>query len=552
MIAKRPQLGTLLQRHGMISDSQLHAALEHQRARGGRLGEALIALGLCSELEIARILAEQVEIPFVDLRQTPPTPQALSLVPEVTARTHTAVPVRVDGRRLLVAARNPFDIRVDEAIRRVTGLTVVVAASVASQIQDVLARYEALKSPPESAAPVAPTEPELIWAGERPETAELLDALIADAVRRGASGFHLEPEGDGVQVRYRLDGVMVNARQLPAALGTAVQSRVRLLSGLGASHTEAPREGHAEVRVDGRPVELRVASLPGAQGEILVCRLVGPEPDGPELAGLGLATDQLQRLQGILTARHGMLLVAGPRGGGKRTTLRALVRAVSRGPLHVVAVEESVEVVLPGAHQLSAARCGGSLTRALEFALQQEPDVAMVSQLAEAETAELATRAAASGRLVLSAVTAHGALDALDRLLDLGVTPSRVANCLAGVLAQRLVPRVCEQCAELQDPPPALWARMKAHGLALSTTRFRQGRGCSHCLHRGVQGRVAVHELLLADEDLRYLIAERRPPSALHAHAQDRLRPLRVDLLEKCARGLIPVDEALRLTVQPG
>lgn len=553
MIAKRPPLGSLLQRHGIISDRQLQGALEHQRARGGKLGEALIALGLCSELDIARVLAEQVEIPFVDLRQTPPTSQALSLVSEATARAHSAVPVRVDGRRLLVAARNPFDIRIDEVMRRVTSLSVVVAAAVESQIQDVLARYEELKgqAAPE-AAPMAPgarvAEPELIWAGERPETVALLDGLIADAVRRGASGFHLEPEGNGVQVRYRLDGVMVTVRQLSPELGAAAQSRVRLMCGLGAGAVGEPREGRAGVRVDGRTVELRVSCLPGSRGEILVCRMVDSEQESFGLEDLGLVPDSLQRLRGILTGRHGLLLIAGPGGSGKTTTLRALVREVGREPLHAVAVEEQVEVVLPGVHQLSAARCGGSLLRALECALLQEPDVVMVGDLPDAETADLASRAAAQGRMLLSAVTAHGALDALDRLLDLGTTPARVANSLIGILAQRLVPRVCEQCAEFRSAPPNLWQALEARGISPAMAHFRLGRGCAHCLGRGVHGRVAVHELLLVDEDLRYLIAERRPPSLLHEHARPRLLTMASDALQKCARGLIPPQEALRVT----
>jgi len=553
MIAKRPQLGSLLQRHGIISDMQLQTALEHQRSRGGKLGEALISLGLCSELEIARVLAEQVEIPFVDLRQTPPSAQALSLISEATARAHNAVPVRVDGRRLLVAARNPFDIRIDEVMRRITSLSVVVAAAVESQIHDVLARYEELKAQPDpQPAPAATAsgscreEPSLIWAGERPEVVELLDGLIADAVRRGASGFHLEPEGDGIQVRYRMDGVMVTVRQLSAAVGAAAQSRVRLMCGLGAGNAGEPREGVAEVRVDGRSVELRVSSLPGARGEILVCRMVDSQQESLELDRLELAPDTLQRLRGMLTARHGLLLVAGPSGCGKTTTLRALVREVGRAPLHAVAVEETMEAVLPGVHQLSATRCGGSLTRALEFALLQEPDVLMVGALPDAETADMATQAAAQGRMVLSALTAQGSLDGLDRLLDLGVTPSRVAHSLAGVLAQRLVPRVCEFCAETRNAPPALWSALEARGIPPAAAHFRQGRGCAHCLGRGVHGRVAVHELLLVDEDLRYLVAERRPPSVIHEHARGRLRTMAADALEKSTRGLIPPDELLR------
>ena len=550
MIARRPPLGHLLQQHGIISDMQLMTALEYQRGQGGRLGEALIALGLCSETDIARVLAEQMEIPFVDLRQSPPTAEALALVPLHVARAHTAVPVRLDGRRLLVAARNPFDIRIDEAMRKASGLAVVVAASVEEQIAEVLGRYEELKaSVPPSDTGTSPAEPGLIPAGERAEIVQLVDSLIAEGVRRDAASVHLEPAEEGyLQIRCRLDGAMVPFRRIPAPLAGAVVTRIRTLCGLGAVGQEEVRHGTARVRVDGRSIELRATSLPAAAGELVIIRLVDPERPLRRVETLGFEEPALRTLRGILAGRQGLVLVTGPADSGKTTTLRALVREMTGQSLHVVAVDEESDGILPGVHQLRV-RPESSVTTTIliQTALMQEPDVLVVSRLDDADTANRACQAAAQGRLVLSTLAAQGALDAIDRLLDLGVTPSRLATSLCAVVSQRLVPRVCERCAGPQEASPALTTALQQRGISAGAARVRQGTGCEQCWRRGTRGRQLVYEVLLLDEDLRFLIAERKPPSQIHEHVRRRgCGSMAQQVLAGVAAGLFPPEEAHR------
>lgn len=551
MIAKRTQLGNILQRHGVISETQLQAALDHQRLHGGRMGDALIALGYCSDVEIARVLAEQVEIPFVDLRQTPPTAEALALAPAALAREHSVVPVRVEANRLLLAARNPFDIRIDEAFRRATRMSVIVAAAAESQLTDVLRRYESLKAATTPRAAPASTHgeagsPGSQWSGERPEVVQMVDALIAEAVRRGAASLHVDPMRDGVQVRARLDGSLTPLRAFTGAAAASVTSRLHLMAGTGAAEGTGLRLGRCRVRVDGREVELRMSSLAGLTGESITCRIVDPLRSEPSLEALDLDPENLGRLREVLSRRHGLVLVASPLAGGKTTLLHALLREVAASGLQAAAVETDPETLLPGVHQLRVNHSPDqSLATAAEAALRQSPDVLMLEMLADAETAAVACRAAAGGRLVLAGVPAQGALDAMGRLLDMGVPPSLLAMSLAAVIAQRLVPRVCEACAGDHEPPAHALQALQLCNPGIPA-RMRRGRGCEECSGRGVRGRVGVHELLSVDPDLRYLIAERRPPSALLEHVARRgFRTMFVDTAAKTLRGLIPAEEAL-------
>lgn len=551
MIAKRTQLGNILQRHGVISEDQLQAALQHQQLHGGRMGDALIALGYCSDVEIARVLAEQVEIPFVDLQQTPPTAEALALVPAAVAREHAVVPVRLEANRLLVAARNPFDIRIDEALRRVTKLPVVVAAAAESQLAEVLRRYEALKAaagpPPSARATATPPTADFRWSGERPEVVQMVDALVADAVRRGALSLHVDPTREGTQVRARVDGTLVPLRAFTGAVANSVSSRLHLMAGTGEADSAGLRQGRCRTRVDGREIELRLSSMTGLTGESIICRIVDPQRYEPTLNAMDLNAENLHQVRELLARRNGLVLVAGPIDGGKTTLLHALLREITAPGLHVMAVEADAETLLPGVQQLQVDYTRNQTPAAVaEAALVQAPDVLMIGALTDPDTAAVACRAASGGRLVLAGIPANGALDAIARLLDLGVPPSLLATSLTAVIGQRLLPRVCEACAVEHAPPgPALRA-LQSCVPGIGEPHLRRGHGCVECFGRGTRGRVAVQELLPVDADLRYLIAERRPPSAILEHVARRgFRTMFVDTAAKTLRGLIPAEEAL-------
>jgi type II secretory ATPase GspE/PulE/Tfp pilus assembly ATPase PilB-like protein len=429
-------------------------------------------------------------------------------------------------------------------------MSVIVAAAAESQLTDVLRRYETLKdaAAPRATAALAPGEaaaPHPHWSGERPEVVQLVDALIADAVRREATSLHVDPMCEGIQVRVRVDGVLMPLRAFTGTDAVGVASRLHLMAGTRDADGSALRQGRCRVRVDGREVELRFSSLAGLTGESITCRIVDPRRSEPGLDGMSLDPETLRRLRETVGRRHGLVLAAGPLGGGKTTLLHALLRELAAAGLQSAAVESDPETLLPGVHQLrvDVAR-SQSLAEAAEAALRQSPDVLMIDVLADAETAAVACRAAAGGRLVLAGVPAQGALDAVGRLLDMGVAPSLLATSLAAVFAQRLAPRVCEVCAEDAAPPaPAL--RALAAYCPGTPARTRRGRGCAECFGRGARGRVGVHELLSVDADLRYLIAERRPPSAILEHvARHGFRSMLVDTAAKTLHGLIPAEEA--------
>lgn len=566
MLQTRTQLGNLLLRHGTISDDQLHAALHHSKEANCRVGEALIALGYCSEVEIGRVLAQQMELPFVDLRETPPMPQVLRQFNRELAQTYQVVPVRMEGGRLLVAAANPFDIRIDEAVRKATGLRVTVASAVESQIREAIRNWTQLLS---AAAPnpqagslraplsggLADTHPlaKLVAQAQQPDVVQRMNALLAEAVRKGATDLHFEPAEGGIKVRCRIDGHMHCLTKLSSEVAPPVVARLKILSGMEISDTAAPRSGVCRFRVDGRSQEWRVSAVPGVGGEVIVLK-EAPLASGPrDLAALGIQPGELARLQRLLeSGKGGLVLCTGPAGSGRSTTLFALLSHLNSDDRHVVTLQASAEMKLPGVQQLLYEdREGRTAPFLLRICLEQEPDVIVLDEIRDAETAEIVCRAALAGRLIVSTIAAPCALSAVARLLDMGVPPPIVGAALTVVVSQRLVRTVCPACGSPYRPPADLRRAFQLCFDEVADGDFRKGAGCEHCLGRGVRGRVGVFELLEVEDDFRYLLAERVAPSVLQQHAaRHGFRSLEHDAFRKVREGRIAPEEILHLGLE--
>ncbi len=587
----RPNLGKILTERKVITLRQLESALEYQKLHGRRLGEALEELHFCTDVQIARALAEQLEIPFVDLEKTPPARRFLELIPREVAIEHGVVAVRFDGNRLLVAARDPFDVRADEAARHCTRMNVRLASVPHSQLKDLLLKGythsflgEADNSAgkPPAAAPGAvagqapptpspnplftggpvplveiepdPDEPlltveRLVQMGQQLSTVQAVDSLIAQAIRAGASDLHIKPEVDHLRVRHRIDGRLRTLVQLPPAMVASVIARIKILGNMDIAENRKPQDGGAQVRVDGRHYELRISTLPGIYGEVAVIRVLNNDSGMRSLSALGLDPAVEKDLRRVLSAKQGMLLITGPTGSGKTTTLYAALGHLNTEDVNIITVEDPVEIKLPGVSQIQVhERAGRTFPNTLRSILRQDPDIVMVGEIRDLETAEISSRAALTGHLVLSTLHTLDTVGTLWRLMDMGIPRYLVTSSLNAVMAQRLVRSVCNDCAQPYEPSPRLRAAAEQYFGVKNNIRFRQGRGCPACGGSGTRGRVGVYELMVVDQDVRRVLAGNAEEAELREFLLSRgMQTIEMDAYRKACAGLIPFEEVLQL-----
>jgi type IV pilus assembly protein PilB len=567
MVLGRPNLGRILTTSGVVTEEQLASALEYQGKSGCRMGEALVALGLCTDTEIAQALAAQLEIPFINLHETPPSPGCLLLISRELALEYSMIPVRMEEDRLLVAALDPFDIRLDSELRQAVDVPVVLAVAPESQLREVLHQYYTDNVLADAASPgrdeAEDLEAEeqdgvsvekLTEAGEQVSIVRVVNALVADAVRRGASDLHIEPEANRIRIRYRIDGRLRPVVTLQRTLLPSVVVRVKIMCNMDISENRKPQDGGCRVRVDGREIELRASTLRGVHGEIVVLRILNQNAGLAKLDALGLDPEVLADMRRLLAGRQGMVLIAGPTGSGKTTTLYAALSHLNSDDINILTVEDPVEMKLPGINQIQVhERAGRSFANTLRSMLRQDPDIIMVGEIRDGETAEIACRSALTGHLVLSTVHTQHALGTVTRLFDMGVAPWMVAACINGVVAQRLVQRVCEKCAEDYMPPAGLRDALELHFGSVEGAHFRKGRGCSACHRTGVRGRMGVYELLTFDSRLRHLLvsgSDPENPSVYDYLMRHGFKSMEEDAFRKACRGLILPEEVVKLGFQ--
>lgn len=565
MVPGRPNIGRILLARGIVTEEVLDLACEYQDSHGGRLGEALIALGICSELQIAHAVADQLEMPFVDLTATPPQPDAIATLPKEVALSLGVIPVRIEHGRVLVAVSDPLDIRLDEALRHAIQQPLNLVVAPRTHIEEFLRHYFSLNALSGN-TPVAHVElaendeveaaekeqmsvERLLAAGEQASTIQVVNTLIADAVHRCASDIHIEPSAVGVRVRYRIDGQMVSVLGLQRSQLPNVVARVKIMCNMDIADSQRPQDGSCRVRLNGRTVELRASTLPGVLGEIVVLRILNHDPALQSLEALGFSPTMLRDIMGVLERRFGMLLVAGPTGTGKSTTLYAALNHLNRGAVNIVTVEDPVETQLAGVNQVQVnERAGRTFSTTLRAMLRQDPDVIMIGEMRDSETADIACRAALTGHVVLSTLHTQHAVGTVARLQDMGVPPYISAAALNGVIAQRLVRRVCRECAEPYVLSPSMKRILESRFGSVSAGNFRKGRGCIQCQYRGTRGRVGVYELLVVDESLRQILFDRAPWFSILNHVKERgFRTMQEDAFDKAMLGIVPPEEVLEL-----
>ena len=547
------RLGDLLVARGLLAPADLARALVVQAQVGGRLGQILVRLGALSEESLLPVLVEQLGIPALAAIEWPQDPAVLRLAEVSRLSTDWCIDQGVvtwvaptSGVRLVVA-RDPLDAGVNELLEsRLDGPWAWRLA----RAQDVERLVDAFQRANRVASEDEDDVGHLRELAEEAPVIELVNNLLAQAMDRGASDVHLEPGEDAFSVRFRIDGVLQEVLSLPRARFAAVASRVKLIAGMDIAERRLPQDGRLSARVSGQEVDVRASAVPGVHGESIVMRLLPKERADLSLERLGFEPRDLALFRRWATEPHGIVLVTGPTGSGKSTTLYATLESINDRAEKIITVEDPVEYQVEGITQIQAnAEIGYTFARALRAILRQDPDVVMIGEIRDRETAEIAIQAALTGHLVFSTLHTNDAVSAFTRLVDMGVEPFLVATSVRAVQAQRLLRRLCNACSVRAEVLPQVAAAVAPYVPAGESPNWRRAVGCPACQGTGYRGRVGIYELVDVTPELQGLVMQRATAGQMRALA-DRQggRTLRDDGLVKAWRGLTTVEEVIRVT----
>jgi MSHA biogenesis protein MshE len=554
------RLGDVLVQQRLISQEQLQQTLDLQRTTGKKVGRLLIETGVITEELLANGLARQLRIPFVNLKTFPFRADVVKLLPEASARRFKALVLEDKGDTLLVALGDPLDLFAYDELTRILKRNIGIAATAESQVVPALDRlYRRTDEISGLARALEKDLGDAVDFGELTATVgtegapvvRLLQSLFEDAVQVGASDVHIEPQEAGLQIRVRVDGVLQTQTMADKRIGGALAQRLKLMAGLDISEKRLPQDGRFSVRLKDTTIDVRLSTLPTMYGESAVMRLLIQGSGMRKLDSIGMPADMLKRFREVLGRSAGMVLVTGPTGSGKTTTLYAALAEINAEELKVITVEDPVEYRLPGLSQVQVnEKIELTFAKVLRSCLRQDPDVILVGEMRDAETAEIGLRAAITGHLVLSTLHTRDAISTPFRLLDMGVPSFMVATSLQGVIAQRLVRLNCVECTAPQMPTAQeqSWlATMLPEG---ETIKAKKGLGCSVCNGTGYAGRQGVYELLEMDAELAQAASQSDPAHFMRA-ARERMkgRTMAFHALELVRQGRTSLAEAVRVGV---
>ncbi len=543
---KRP-LGELLLEAGTITEEQLRAGLAHQRNRGIRLAEALLALGSVDETELVRVLARQEGLPFVDLSKGNIAASILERVPAEVAREQRVLPLVERQGKLVVAVDDPLKRIVADQLSFLLGCEVTCALAAPSLLGAALLQHYG-QEPSETA------EERLAARTEEDSDApvvRLVTRLFRQALEMRASDIHIEPQGGRVRVRYRIDGVLREVAEHPEHLAAPLVSRLKIMGSMDIAEKRKPQDGRIAIELEGRAIDIRASILPSNHGETIVLRLLDRSAGLISLAELGFDEQDYSWFRRMITRSNGIVLITGPTGSGKTTTLYSALSELNRPDVKIITAEDPVEYHIKGINQVQVnPRVGLSFARILRAMLRAAPNIILVGEIRDLETAEVAVQASLTGHLVFSTLHTNDATSALTRLADIGVKPFLVSTSVQGVVAQRLVRRLCAKCAKPYQPSAHELRILGLTAAELGQRQFHAPVGCDACEGSGYWGRIGLFELFELDSNLRDMVYRAEPLAVIRAAALARgmLRPLIVDGARKVADGRTSLTEVLRVT----
>ena len=563
-----PKIGQLLVNNAIITEEQLFQSLELQKKEGGRIGSTLIKLGFISDEGLVQFLSKQYGVPVVVLSSEEIDPSIVKFIPYDVANKYQIFPVSKNGASLTLAMADPSNVFAIDDIKFMTGYNVKPVVASESSIKEMLSRFyeqqsEALQTVMDSISDfndagldlVHETEEDvdvsaLKTAVEEAPVVKLVNIILSEAITKGASDIHFEPYEKSLRVRYRIDGVLYDVMQPPMKLKAALSSRIKIMSELDISERRLPQDGRIKLKIKDKSVDLRVSTLPTLFGEKIVMRILDKSNLSLELTKLGFEEQALKDFTNSIISPYGMVLVTGPTGSGKTTTLYSALSTVNKIDVNIMTAEDPVEYNLMGINQVHVREeIGLTFAAALRSFLRQDPDVIMVGEIRDFETAEIAVKAALTGHLVLSTIHTNDAPSTVSRLLNMGIEPFLVSASVLLILAQRLCRKVCIKCKVEEDIPETALLAIGFSKDEVNTFKCFRGTGCQACNGTGYKGRLALYEVMPVREEIKEMILKGASTSEIKKMAVSLgMKTLRMSGLTKIKEGLTSVEEVLRVT----
>ncbi len=555
------KIGDILLDANLITSDQLNMALDKSKETKKRLGEYLIDAGIISESQLIDVLKLQLGIDFIDLTKTNIPVSLASLVPKNLAKQYGVVPVKEQGDVLYLAMSDPLNFYALEEVKSATKKRIIPLIATSSAIErSIVMLYgnegvsKAIDEMQRSFRDTEEVKEEKIVADETNEQAapaiKVVNTIIERAVAENASDIHIEPREKDMVIRMRIDGVLHPILVIPSNMQNAVISRVKVMSNMDIAEKRIPQDGRASIRSKGKDIDLRVSTLPTEYGEKVVLRFLEKSDSLLSTDGIGLEGKHLEEYKKLLENSNGVILISGPTGSGKSTTMYTMISELNKDDVNIVTLEDPIEYNIDGVNQVQVnEKVGLTFANGLRSILRQDPDIISVGEIRDGETAEIAMRAAITGHLVLSTIHTNSAIATLDRLEDIGVEPYLIASALKGVVSQRLVRKICPNCKRAYEPTKDELDSLGISEEAAKQVKFFKGEGCSECLHTGYKGRTAAFEILTLTSEIKEAFRNK----VSHKELTDVInrtgfRPLKADALKLAAEGVTTLSEAIRIT----
>lgn len=566
--ARFKPLGKVLVERKLISPEQLQECLEQHRHTGKSLGKIIVEQGIVSQELLLQTVANQARLEILNLEKTKIDQQAVDKVPASITQVYNVMPIKLEGNTLTVAISDALNLQFLDDLRFTLGLNIQPVVATEDQIQEKVSQYYRLEkeSIPQLVSQLKKGRTPLKTKDKgkehkfKPEelqelaaqapVVKLLNLIILEAIKDKASDIHFEPFGDEFKIRYRIDGQCVEAASPPKDLNLALASRIKVMANLDVAETRLPQDGRILTNVSGKKVDLRVSTLPTVFGESIVMRVLDKSVVSLSLDQAGLMDADKEKLRALIHKPNGIILVTGPTGSGKTTTLYSGLKEINKVDFKIITAEDPVEYDIAGIVQINVKpKIGLTFAKCLRHTLRQDPDIIMVGEIRDKETAEIAIQASLTGHLVFSTLHTNDAPGAITRLTDMGIAPFLITSTLSASLAQRLVRTICPDCKASYKPSAKALSQVGLTANAAKGKSFYRGKGCNSCKNSGYKGRIGIFELLILDDNLRSLILQKKSAQALReAATKTGMRSLREDGLDKICQGITTIEEVVSQT----